>query len=210
MEPIYGQVTQESVRAGTEGTIVPIKISKMGLQVVMDFYSQMALEGRAFQVRAGTITTHLTGDVEITDTKAEMCADAKAGLTIIPSFADFHIEAIGGTLPIFACKSVGAVSTAGAAFVPLPLRIGGPQAKSTARVAGAGGVTVAAELATTTRRHFSSTITAVADLSQEWDPKVPPILVGPSCFYVQVGASTTGPNYYAHFDYIELPSAAVV
>ena len=41
----------------------------------------------------------------------------------------------------------------------------------------------------------------------EW--KMPPILNGPRCFYVQIAGVTAGPTYFASFDYIELPTLNV-
>ena len=198
-------VNQDSLRAESEGVEIMAKGTKRGELCVVDFYTQMALEGRVFQVRAGTVTTHLAGGVEIQDTKADMCADAALGTTIMPIWLNLHIEALGGTVPIVCAKSVGAVSTAGAAFVPLPLLMGGNAAMSTARVVAAGGATVAAELSTTTRRHYSGTL-ATVDALLNWEPRTPPVLVGPACFYVQIAATTTGPNYFGNFDYIELPT----
>ena len=206
---ILVKVNQDSPRAESEGVHAYLKGTKRGEACVVDFYTEMALEGRAFQVRAGTVTTHLTGDVEITDTKAEMCADAADGTTIMPVYFNIHVEALGGTLPIIACKSVGVVSSAGTAFVPLPLLMGGTASAATARVAAAGGCTVTAELATTTRRHFSITCATVDIPPVIWEPRVPPILKGAACFYVQVGATTTGPNYFASFDFIELPTVNI-
>src|SRR4030042_1634156 len=164
MSTVYGTVEQDSVAAAGEGTPMAVKCSKMGFLVVQDFYTQMAIEGRVYTVRAGTITTPLTGDINITDAAAEMCADAATGQTIIPVSLNVDLESFaGGTIPECAAKSVAAVSTAGTAFVPLPLLIGGAAAASTARVTAAGGVTVTAELATTTRVHFQNRVTAQAD-----------------------------------------------
>ena len=209
MSTMYGIVQEDSLGAGAEGTQVAVRVSPRGEATVIDFYTSMALAGRAYQVRAGTITTHLTGDVEITDTAAEMTADASTGTTILPVYANFHIEALGGTVPIVTAKSVGAISTAGTAFVPLPLKMGGAASTATARVQAAGACTVTAELATTTRRHFSATLVSVDAPIVTWEPRVPPALVGPACFYVQIAATTTGPNYYAAFDFIELTSASI-
>ena len=200
-------VNQKSPRAAADGVALPIKGSKRGEACMLDFYTAMALEGRGYQVMAGTITTHLTGDVEITDTAAEMCADARFGITIIPVYLNIHIEALGGTLPILTAKSVGALSTAGTQFVPLPLMIGGRASLAIARVNAAGGCTVASETIIPTRRHYSATVGDVDTV--EWVPILPPILCGPATFYVQVAATGTGPNYYAHFEFIELPTAAV-
>jgi len=121
------------------------KGSKMGFQVVMDFFTQMAIEGRVFQVRAGDIATPLIGDVPIADTKAEFCADAASGTTIIPCYASIGITLLAGTANQIKIQSVGVVSSAGTAFVPLPMLAGGRAAASTARAATAGGVTVTAD-----------------------------------------------------------------
>jgi hypothetical protein len=176
---------------------------RLGLQVVVDFFEWALAAGMGYQVRAGTITTPLTGDVLITDTAAEFCADAASGLTIIPCYFEVDIEALGGTLPQVTAKAAPAISTAGAAFVPLPLLTGGPAAASTARVAAAGGVTVAAELNTTTRVLYERTLAVGASLKAERDFHPKPRLAGPACIYIQVGSVTTGSDYFGHLDYIE-------
>lgn len=214
------RVQQSSLFPYTEQTGAPGIASRLGLQVVTDFYTYAALVGAGFQVRAGTITTPLVGDVLITDTAAEMAVDAASGLTLIPVGIGVAVRLATGTLQEYAAKSVATVSSAGTAFVPLPLKSNGPVAVSTARVSAAGGVTVTAELATTTLRHweFANPIAASAGsdpgmaavASTAWNPKVPPILVGPRCFYLQIAATTTGPSYYAHIDYLEFPTASLL
>lgn len=196
------------IRLDHVGASTPWKGSVRGEGYVIDFYTQMCLAQRAYQVRAGTITTHLTGDVEVTDTAAEMCADAPEGTTILPCYVNVHIEALGGTLPIITAKSVAGASSSGTAFTPLPLYIGGGPCDATARVQAAGSVTVPAELATTTRRHYSATL-ATADMIFEWIPMLVPVLNGKACFYVQIAATTTGPDYYGHFDFLELTTEEV-
>ena len=212
MADIRGIVGQGTVQSAADNTYADLEATRRGELIVIDFYTQMAIEGRIYQVRAGTVTTPLVGSVLIIDATAEMCADAVAGTTIIPAGLDLSIRLGTGILHEYAAKSVGAVSTAGTAFVPLNLQVGGVGSVSTARVQ-AHVVTVAAELATTTRRHWSSSNPLAAGAGhspkgQQWRPKAPPVLVGPACFYVQVGASGTGPSYYASFDYIELTTAA--
>ena len=207
-------VAHDTLAAVGEGQWTNQKGNKLGYEVVMDFYTQMAIEGRCFQVRAGTITTPAVGDIVITDTAADMSADCLTGVTIIPVFLNVSLNLAANTLVEVAGKSVTGNSTVGAAFVPLPLKSDGPAATSTARVAETGaaavGVTVPAEAATTTIRHFSwgSPIGAGAwDTWYDWEPVAPPILTGPRCFYFQIAAgATAGPSYYASFDYIELPS----
>jgi len=188
-----------------EGDWKDLRCDKWGRLLVKDFYTQMAIEGRAFQVRAGTVTTHFTGDIEITDAKAEMAVVAESGTTVIPVYLNVHIEALGGTVPIVTAKSANTASGAGDAFIPLNLKMHGPESNCKAYADAAGGVSVPAETTTTTRRHYSATL-ATADMIYEWAPISPPILVGPATFYVQIAATTTGPNYFAHFDFIEIPT----
>lgn len=185
------------------------RLTTMADQVVTNFYQAMLLDGRGYQVRAGTITTPLTGDVAITDTAAEMCADAASGTTLMPFFMQIDIEALGGTLPQVAAKSVATVSSSGTAFVPLPLKSDGSAAVSTARVQAAGAVTVTAELATTTPVHYIRTMAVAGDVQALWEPLAAPVLVGPRCFYVQVGSASTGSTYFGNFNYIEVPTLMV-
>ena len=189
------------------------RLTTTGDQVVVNFLQAPILDGRGFHVRGGTITTPLVGDVLITDTAAEMAADAASGTTIIPFAVNINFNLAAATLFETAGKSVATASTAGTAFVPLPLKSDGSAAVSTARVQAAGAVTVTAELATTTLRHFAwgHPIAAGAwPTIYDWQPLAAPVLVGPRCFYVQIAGDTTGPSYFASFDYIEGPTLLYV
>jgi hypothetical protein len=205
-------VQQDSLNATGEGTWTAAKASKLGFPIVMDFYTQMAIEGRVFNVTAGTISVPIVGDVVITDATAEIAVDAASGTTIIPVYTNLTFNLAAGTLFECAGKSVATVSSAGDAFVPLNLKSDGPAAVSTARVDPAGGVAVTAELATTTLRHWSwgNPIAAGAwPTVYDWEPRTPPVLVGPRCYYVQIAGTGTGPSYFANVDYIELPTANI-
>lgn len=222
--PIVRGDTLAALTEGSRGGVA----SRLGHQVVLDFYTYMALMGASFQVRAGTITTPLVGDVVITDTAAEYCVDCVAGTTIIPVYSNISLRLAAALAQELAIKSVGVVSSAGTAFVPLPLKTIGPRqaatptaAVTTARVAAAGGVTVTAEVVTTTRRHWSwsqptGNTTAGTNLGiyngviPDWVPRMPPILAGPYCLYVQIAAAVTGPSYYASLDYIEAPTSVLM
>lgn len=221
-EEVYtaqGVVRQNSIGAFAEGTHEDIKLSSRGEVVVCDFYTEMALEGRAYNVSAGTITTPITGDVLITDTKAEMALDIHLGIVAMPVWA--HIAVRGGigndtgTLHEYAAKSVAAaVTTHGTAFIPLPLKIGGIASHCVASTGTAGTVVVAAELATTTRVHWHTANPVAIGAGNEvtnnyWTPRIPPILAGVSSFYIQIAGAGVAPDYYAAFDYIELPTVSV-
>lgn len=210
-------VNQDSPRALSEGVWADLKGSKRGEVCVVDFYTEMALEGRIYQVRAGDATTGITGDVAIVSTDAEMCADAQVGTTIMPIEAMITWDALGGHALECAGKSVGTVSTSGTLVVPLPLYAGGSACRAIARVQGAGVLQVAAEDVTTTRQHFHYSEEFVNDDVNEqapwnpviWQPRIPPICKGAACFYLQIASATTGPIYFAHFNFIELPTVNI-
>jgi hypothetical protein len=208
--------------AGDGQGFMAVKGSRMGFPCVIDFYTYMALTGHAYQIRAGTVATGLAADNVLTDTAANMCVDALTGTTIIPcSLRLAMLDVATGTNLQAAMKAVGVVSSAGTAFVPLPLLQGGSAAVSTARVATDGGVTVTAELATTTRRLWefvalqtqSATVLAVGVLgtiaAAAYQPILPYIGKGPACVYVQIAATTAFTLHYGALDYIELPTASV-
>lgn len=209
--PLFA-VSRGSATGYGNGGAPAARLTSMADQVVTNFYQAAVLDGRGFQVRAGTISVPVVGDVVITDTAAEMAIDAASGTTIIPCAANISFNLAAATLFESAGKSVATVSSAGTAFVPLPLKSNGSAAVSTARVAAAGGVTVTAELATTTLRHFSWSQPIAAGAWPtwyDWMPQYGPVLVGPRCFYIQIGADTTGPSYFSNVDYLEFPSAMI-
>jgi hypothetical protein len=196
-----------------------LQVSKRGELEVIDFFTAKALEGCAYQIRAGTVATGLAADAVLTTAAAQMCVDATTGITIIPCAIRLAMldVATGTTLSCY-LKGVGAVSTAGTAFVPLPLLQGGVAARSTARVAADGGVTVTAELATNTLRLWeflalqtqSATVLAVGALgtiaAQGYTPILPYIGKGPACAYVQVASTTAFTLHMGTLDYIEMDS----
>ena len=223
MTQLYGYVNDANLQYASDGSSIAVQATKRGELRVVDFYTQMALQGRAFQIKAGTIATGVAMDSVVTDTAAEGSIDAAAGTTIIPvQFQmDFANIATATTVKV-RIKAVGVVSSAGTAFVPLPLLQGGNAAVSTARVANNGGVTVTGELATTTRMLFSyqdvDTETPTTDTTgggggvgmaitaAAWQPRLPYVGKGAACVYVQAGATTAFPLYFFTLDYIEIPS----
>ena len=206
------RVNQDAPRAAGEEALIDLKGTKRGEACVIDFYTAMALEQNCFQVRAGSVTTPLVGDVVITTLAAEMTADAALGLTMIPTYFNIGIRLYAATLLELGLKSVGAVSTAGTAFVPLPVYMGGKAAQTTGRVAAAGGCTISNDVVTTTRVIYQAANAIAAGAfttTFTYKARLPHVLVGPACLYVVAAADTTGPSYYAAFEYIELSSSVI-
>lgn len=204
-----------SPRALSEGADRLLWLDRSGSLVVMDFFTKMIMDGYGWQVRAGTITTPFVGDVVITDAAAEIAVDIANGGTLIPVTQNISIRLGTGTLHEYATKSAAGASSAGDVFVPLALKTGAmTTGLDTARADAAGGVTVTAELATTTLRHWSYSqpiaMGAYSTLTV-WEPLRPPRLVGTSSaaqsLYTQIAATGTGPSYYANLDYLAIPTA---
>ncbi len=209
-----GQIGKGWALSTSNGVDRPLLLDASGAQVVMDFYLKSMLDAHAYQVRAGTITTPLVGDVVLTDAAAEYCIDPPANYTAFPVAQIISIRLGTGTLHEYASKSVATASSAGTAFVVLPLLWGGAAGVTTARVSAAGGVTVTVETATTTARHwsFSQPIAAGAYVADcRWEPRMPPAIKSTSaaarCFYTQIAATGTGPSYYANLDFLEFLSS---
>lgn len=204
------RVDHSLLTAGNGREVLP-KGNRLSMQVVVDFYTQMSLEGRVFQVRAGAITTPFIGDVPIADTAAEMAVSSRVGTTIIPCYATIGITLLPGTANQVKLQSVAGAHTAGDAFVPLPLLRGGVGSACIAAADETGGVTVPAETGVSTSLHYSigaGTANSLGSVA-EWKPVAPPVLPGASCFYVQIGGTTTGPSYFAAVNWIELPAASI-
>ena len=208
-ERVYAKA--QNVGRQSDDTWVALRGTRDGAAIAQPWLHALMVEGKVYQVRLGTITAPLVGDIVITDTAAESAAEAATGYTIIPVRLNVDIESLGDTLPQACFKSVGAlITTLGTAFVPLNLKIGGPAASGRAAVAAAGGVAVAGELATTTRVHFIATQAVAANNYLNVNFAIPPVLVGPASCYFQIAtAATTGPSYFANYDFIEFVGSEI-
>ena len=227
-------VAQDTPQVADELGEAYLKGTKRGELCVMDFFIEQVIEENAFQVRAGTVTTAITGDVAITDQAAEMAIAATLGTTMLPVEVWISIDVDPATDPLeIGIKSVAGTYTlaSGVVVVPLNLCLGGKAAATPCEAQTGGGVTVPAETATTTRQHLHFSKEFAKDSGTEWagkntnkpslqgdlgrrnnpmiwTPTLVPVLKGAACFYIQV-AGGAAPNYFAHIDYIELPTTSV-
>ncbi len=210
-------VRQGTPATDSEGIYVPMKGNRRGETCVVDFLTEMALEGRVYQIRAGTASAPLTGDEAITDSGCEMFLETGVGVTALPIEVMITWNNLGGDALECAGKSVGTASTSGTAFVPINLLAGGISSRATAAVQSAGNALVAAETALTTRQHFHYSEEFVSDSDAEsepwtpvvWQPKLIPVMKDVAVFYVQIASATTGPGYFAHINFIELRTVNV-
>jgi len=84
MAEIQLLTNQDIPRSDDESVWLDVKGTKRGEICIIDFYLEQVIEENAYQIRAGTVTTAITGDIAITDAKAEMAVAALAGTTVMP------------------------------------------------------------------------------------------------------------------------------
>lgn len=176
-----------------------------GAGVVMDFLTKSILDGHGYQLRDGVLSTPVVADIEVTTLAAEMSANSIAGTVLIPIRYNFDFEALNGsTLPQVSVKMTATAATAGTAFTPLPLLVGGPAATlTTGMVNDAGGVTVVDDAATTTRLLYASHQAAVGNFDVDINLYGRGVVNGAGNVYVAIGSVTAGVQYFHALSYLE-------
>lgn len=209
------RVGQDVPLAEAEGNPVYLKGSKRGEAAVIDFYTEMALEGRGYQLRAGVLSAPIIGDVALTTTAAEMAVEAIEGMAIICVYLNIAIAVGTGTLHEYILGSGDGSISGGTVFVPLPLIVDTNSVASgaVAQTGAAGGVTVIAD-AVTTRAHWHGANPVVvgaghAITTHVYQPRTPPTVANVAHFWVGIAATGTGPSYFASLDWIQLPWANI-
>lgn len=208
-----GVVNYKTQRAAGEGVFVDLKMSKRGEACVIDFYTEMVLEGRGFQARAGLLTTPVSGDVEITTVNAEMAVDALNGLAILIVYYNLAIALGTATLYEYGLMTAETASSGGDLFTPLLLLgdTNGATSNAQCRVDEAGSTIVTADAITTTRMlwHGASPVSRAAAGAEEsqhvYQPRTPHIIANDASCWATVGADTTAPEYFATLEWIEMP-----
>jgi hypothetical protein len=201
--------TQNVARA-SDDTWTAIRATRDGAPIIAPWLIALVIEGKGYNVPIGQLTSPVTGTVAITDTQSEAASEAETGYAVMPVRFSVDIEALVGTLPQVCFKSVGAlITTIGTSQPGINLKIGGPAPSGRTGVNDAGGVVVAAEVATTTRVHFAATQAVAANNFLNVEFALPPLCVGPACFYLQVGSVGTGSTYFANYDYFEFAASEI-
>jgi len=216
VEEIKGYVQQDSIRVLGDATEAPLKLSRRGELCVVDFFTQMALEKRGFEMRCGVDEATETGDDPVTTLQAEMCVDAWSGMTLIPCYFVGFLSTATGTVHEIGLKAHGVNSTAGTAIAPNPLWKGSNVASvAVGQLNDAGGVVVADDAVTDTNCLFEwggSIAAGAYQVCWEYAPLMPAMCAGPVCIYVQVGSTSGGgaaPEYQCALHWIEMPTAVI-
>ena len=231
-----GRVRQNSYDNWSEGQDRVTRLNRRGELVVIDFYTQMVLDGRVFAVQIGTIDA--AGGVNSTgtapaDTVVWALTVAAVGITIIPVWAQVAIETwTTSTLVNFMLEAdMGKVRFAavggGGAFTALNMRGDSPRAAASAsyvNLTTGAGVTAAAKSTIGgvdgSHEFYTNAIEdnvgdagdAATDAGMTWQAKdsgAPPVIVGPGSFVFHLASASADVTATGGYHFIELPSESV-
>ena len=228
-----GIVRQASYGNYSEGQERAVRSNRRGELVVVDFYTQMVLDGRTFAVNIGAEDDAINSTAAIDDQTVWALTDIAVGNTIIPvqaqasiatwttsSLVNFMLEADMGKVRF---SAVGG----GGAFTPLNLRGDSPRASagsSYVNLTTGAGVTAAAKSTVggvdgsiefhkySIEDNWGDTGDTIPESGLNWRAKdvgAPPVIVGPGSFVFHLGATTADVTAYGYYVFIELPSESV-
>lgn len=97
-------------------------VNRMGMQVVIDFFTQLALSGKTFHVQAGTEDAGFTATAAIDDELASILIDQNTGYAMIPLRYEVSPGVVAGATLAMAKLELDMAkkrySSGGTAFVP--------------------------------------------------------------------------------------------
>lgn len=230
-----GRVRQNSYENYSEGQDRLARINKRAELVVVDWYTQMVLDGRTFAVQIGTIDA--AGGVNSTgtapaDTLVWAVTDAAVGSVVIPVWAQVAIETwTTATLVNFMLEAdMGTLrySSGGTAFIPLNMRGDSPRTSSNvSRVntsTGAGVVTAAKSTIggvdgshefyqNAIEVNVGNAADAATDAGMTWQAKDSgqiPVIVGPGAFLFHLAVASADLTATGGYHFVELPTESVI
>lgn len=119
------QVRHSSLPAIAEAAGERAIVNRLGAQIVVDFWTQLALSGLTFHVQAGTENTPVNATNAVDDALAFMLVDNNAGYCLIPMLYEATPSVISTATLVKAMLEIDKAkirySSAGTVFVPANL-----------------------------------------------------------------------------------------
>jgi hypothetical protein len=146
-----GTVRQSSYGNWSEGTDHTARINRRGELVVMDFWTQLVIDGRMFHMQIGTEATSVASTTTMADTLVWMLVDNAAGTSILPALYEVALSTLTtATVPgmyLEIDRAKVRYSTGGTAFVPENMRTDRPRVSRAAAAYVGTDITAAAKTA---------------------------------------------------------------
>lgn len=216
--PLAARKSTTPTRLTSDGSEGAVWAARDGALITMDWYTAMAMEGRVFNTANASPDTKLTGTVNYTATVPDLCFVAPAGTTMIPVYLTIHAEDMTGTdNHIVVVVDSGDLYTSGgtACAAPTNLRTDSPYSSAIAKYYNGDSAITAVDPGTgetIVDYYFNAFTDATTSppFVYQWQPKCPPVLVGPATLLVYVYAASTGAEYGFSYQWVELPSNSIV
>lgn len=214
---LAGRKATTPARESADVTNGSVWLSRDGSFVTMDWYTAMAMEGRVFNVALAAPDTTMTGATSYDPTHPSVLIDVPGGTLFIPVHVDVCFEDAGGAdnYIIIQCEDIATYSSGGTAISACNnLRTDNPHASAIVAKYASDSAITATDPGVTERTLFSY-VDAFLDATTSppihivWEPKAPPILVGPASFLIHCYGATA-PEYSFSIQWVELPKNAIV
>ena len=146
-----GRVRQNSYEQYSEGQDRLARINRRAELVVMDFWTQLVLDGRMFHMQIGTESAPVDATTTVADTLVWMLVDGTVGYTILPALYEVDMGTLStATIPeayLEIDRAKVRYSSGGTAFVPENLRTDRPRTSIAAAAYVGTDITAAAKTA---------------------------------------------------------------
>ena len=223
------KVRVDSYDTGTDGTALSwAAASRRGELIVIDFWTQLVLEGRMFHMQIGTESTPVDTTTTIADTLVWMLLDTSAGTTTLPAYADVWVQTFGNTAETLEAmlevdRAKNRYSTGGTAFVPENMRTDRPRTSTCTKCYVGTDITAAAKTAVPgsmeiARKAYCETTPSATNEPCDFVGNLAPLFKTPdrpTCAVVDVGSvlthfgsGTADCTGYGLFEWAEIPTTA--
>ena len=213
----------------TDGTPVgSFAVNKRKELIVVNFFTQLVLEGRMFHMQIGTEATPVDTTTTVADTLVWMLVDVCAGMTYIPTYIDVWASTYGNDATALEAyveidRAKNRYSSGGTAYVPENMRTDRPRV-STAAAAYVGTDIVATaksavpgSLEIARANYFEATPTAtnepidfIMNLPKLYSVYERPAVAvtGIGSILTLFGSSTSDCKGYGLMEWAEIPTSA--
>lgn len=223
--PTFLEVRQSTLTAAADGTVLRASALKMGVPVGANKWDLLALQGRMFNAKEGTIGTALTfsaaDNAGIVLTAPTFRFTVPTGYTVFPR--RLNLALIPGATTVdneiaLIYTSADSYTSGGTAVTPLNWRTDAPRATAVTNCYHCSGSAIV-EAALTSVRALHQEIYSVAaayatsynlniNKTVLWDEFVP--IVGPASLLLFISAKTAAVTGYFSLDWAEIPTTSAI
>lgn len=222
-----GRVRTAGFASGPDGSDVGFfAVNKRGELIVMDFWTQLFMEGRMFHMQIGTESTPANSTTTFNDEVVWMLLDTSAGTTTLPAYCEVHMDTLTTGTAAEAMLEIDRAknrySAGGTAFVPENLRTDRPRASTCTKCYVGTDIAAAVKTAVPgsmeiARHVFTEDAIATATGIEVGNPFIfnakerPGVaVVDIGSVLVHFGATTADVTGYGLLQWAEIPTTSVI